>query len=118
MKCETPRPFPSTKAGAPSGLETACTPGSAYVCRRPTELPRRRPPHSGGNRPAASNKAEKPKIPRKDKFETALRELIVSGGGLMTARANCRRTLARTNIDLNTLVIGTEAGLLVNESRK
>jgi transposase len=26
------------KAGAPSGPETACTPGSAYVCRRPTEL--------------------------------------------------------------------------------
>jgi hypothetical protein len=44
--------------------------------------------------------------------------LIVSGGGLMAARANCRRTLARANIDLNTLVIGTEAGLLVNESRK
>ena len=54
----------------------------------------------------------------RNKFETALRALIVSWGELMTARANCRRTFARTNIDLNTLVIGTEAGLLVDESRK
>ena len=58
------------------------------------------------------------KAPERDELETALRELVVSGGGLMAARANCRRTLARTNIDLNTLVIGTEAGSLVNESRK
>jgi hypothetical protein len=63
-------------------------------------------------------KQKNQKSPERNKFETALRQLIVSGGGLMAARANCRRTLARTNVDLNTLVIGTEAGLLVNESRK
>jgi hypothetical protein len=58
------------------------------------------------------------KAPEGDELETALGQLVVSGGGLMAARAYCRRTLAWTNINLNTLVIGGEAGLLVNESRK
>ena len=58
------------------------------------------------------------KSPERNELETPLGELIVSGGGLMAARTNRRRTLARTHGDLNTLVIGTEAGLLVNESRK
>ena len=36
----------------------------------------------------------------------------------MAARTNCPRTLASTHGNLNTLMIGTEAGLLLNESRK
>src|SRR5947209_11186787 len=58
------------------------------------------------------------KAPKGIEFETALGELIVSGGRLMAARTNRRRTFARTHRDLNTLVIGAETGLLVNESRK
>ena len=63
-------------------------------------------------------KQKNQKAPERNELETALGELIVSGGGLMAARANRRRTLARAHGDLNALVIGTEAGLLVNESRK
>jgi hypothetical protein len=40
----------------------------------------------------------------------------LSGGGLMTAGANRRGTLARTHRDLAALVIGAETSPLVNES--
>ena len=58
-------PFPSTKAGAPSGPETACRLWLGCVCHRPRELPRPRP-RSGGNRRAAWSTAGRPKIPRKE----------------------------------------------------
>jgi len=45
-------------------------------------------------------------------------KLIVSGGGLLAARTNCFGAPARAYGDLNAPVIGTEASLLVNESRK
>jgi hypothetical protein len=61
-------------------------------------------------------KQKNQKSPERNEFKTALRQLIISGGGLMAARTNCRRTLSRTNIDLNAPVIRAEAGLLVNES--
>jgi len=56
--------------------------------------------------------------PERDELETPFGELIVTGRRLMAARTNRRRTLARPHGNLNTLVIGTEASLLVNESRK
>jgi hypothetical protein len=56
--------------------------------------------------------------PKRNELETALGELIVSGGRLMAARTNRRRTFARTHGDFDALVIGTETGLLINESRK
>jgi len=40
------------------------------------------------------------------------------GRRLVAARTNRRRTFARSHSNINTLVIGAEAGLLVNESRK
>jgi hypothetical protein len=58
------------------------------------------------------------KSPERNKLETPLGELIVSGGGLMAARTDGLGALARTHGDFNALVIGTEAGLLVNESWK
>jgi hypothetical protein len=63
-------------------------------------------------------KQKNQKSPERNKFETALGELIVSGGGLMATGTNRCRTLARTHRDLNPFVIGAEARLLVNESRK
>jgi hypothetical protein len=58
------------------------------------------------------------KSPERNKLETPFGELIVSARGLMATRTNRRRTLARTHGDLNTFVIGTEAGLMVNKSGK
>ena len=55
------------------------------------------------------------KSPERNELETPLGELIVTGRGLMAARANRRRTLARTHGDLDALLVGTEAGLLVNK---
>jgi len=63
-------------------------------------------------------KQKNQKSPERNKLETPLDELIVSGGGLVAARTNRFGTLARTHGDFNALVIGTEVGLLVNESRK
>jgi hypothetical protein len=56
--------------------------------------------------------------PERNKLETPFGELIVSGRVLMAARTNRFGALARTHGDFNALVIGTEASLLVNESRK
>ena len=58
------------------------------------------------------------KAPKRNELETPFGELIITGGGLMAARTDRPRTCARTHGNLNTLTIGTEAGLLVNESRK
>src|SRR5690349_21106099 len=48
------------------------------------------------------------KAPKRNELETALGELIVSGGRLMAARTNRRRPFARTHRNLNTLMIGAE----------
>jgi hypothetical protein len=56
------------------------------------------------------------KAPERYKFETPLGELIIPGCGLMAARADGRRTLARTHGYLNTRVIGTETGMPINEA--
>src|ERR1039457_5987975 len=58
------------------------------------------------------------KAPKRKERETALGERSGAGGRRMATRTNRRRTVARTHRDLNTLVIGAETGLLVNESRK
>jgi hypothetical protein len=58
------------------------------------------------------------KSPERDELETALGKPIVAGGGLMAAGADSDRTPARPDRDLNGLVVGGEAGVVVNESPK
>jgi len=58
------------------------------------------------------------KTPKRNELETALGKLIVSRGRLVATRTHRCRTFARSHGDLNALVIGTEAGPLVNESGK
>jgi hypothetical protein len=85
----------------------------------PRALPRRRRPHNRAAIDATHRiKQKNQKAPKRNELETALGELIVSGGRLMAARTNRRRTFARTHGDFDALVIGTETGLLINESRK
>src|ERR1035438_341480 len=116
MKYGMLRPFPSTKGGAPSGPGTAYRHWSRYAC----------PGHfldddcltTAAIDATHGIKQKDQKAPSRNELETALGELIVSGGRLMATRTNRRRTFARTHRDLNTLVIGAETGLLVNESRK
>jgi hypothetical protein len=54
--------------------------------------------------------------PQRDELEAPLRELIVAGRGLMTAGADGGGTLARPHGDFNALVVGSESGLVVDES--
>ena len=54
--------------------------------------------------------------PNGDELETPLRELIVAGRGLMAPRADGGGTLARSHEDLYALVVGSESGLVVDES--
>jgi hypothetical protein len=56
------------------------------------------------------------KNPQTDEFDAPLGELIVAGRGLMAARADGGGTLARSHGDLNALVVGSESGLVVDES--
>src|SRR5438270_12991352 len=58
-------------------------------------------------------KQKNQKAPKRNELETALGELIVSGGPLMAARTNRRRTLAGTHRNLNPLVIRAENRPLV-----
>jgi hypothetical protein len=63
-----------------------------------------------------SRKTENPQ--KGYELEAALRKLIASGVGLVTARANRLRALAGSHRDFDALVIRAEAGLLINESGK
>jgi len=54
----------------------------------------------------------------RNELESPFGELIVTAPRLMAARTDRRRTFARTHGNLNSLVIGTEGGLLVNETRE
>jgi hypothetical protein len=59
---------------------------------------------------------EDQEAPERDEFETPLGELIVTGGRLVATGTDRRGTFARADSDFNTSVIGTEAGLLINEA--
>ena len=59
---------------------------------------------------------EDQEAPERDEFETPLGELIVTGGRLVATGTNGGRTFAWANSDFNASVIGTEAGLLINEA--
>ena len=61
---------------------------------------------------------ENQKSPERDELEMALGKLIVAGGGLVTAGADGGRTPPWTHRNLNTLVVGGETGLVVDESPK
>lgn len=56
------------------------------------------------------------KAPERNKLETPCGELIVPGRGLVAMRTNRFGALARAHSNLNALVIGAEAGILINEA--
>src|ERR1700687_2321517 len=59
---------------------------------------------------------EDEKSPERDELETPLGQSIISGRRLVAARTDCRGTLAWPHRDLDALFVGTEAGMLVNET--
>jgi hypothetical protein len=59
---------------------------------------------------------EDQEAPERDEFEPPLGELIVTGGRLVATGTDRRGTFAWADSDFNASVIGTEAGLLINEA--
>src|SRR5215467_6376265 len=59
---------------------------------------------------------EDQKSPQGDELETAFGELVVTRCRQMTARADGRRTTAGTHGDFDALLVGTEAGMLVDKA--
>src|ERR1035438_1955640 len=64
-KCGTPRRFPSRKACAPSGPETACRLWSTGATHRSEEPLQPAPRHNGGTGRGAYSKGKRPKFPRR-----------------------------------------------------
>lgn len=56
------------------------------------------------------------KSPEGDEFVAPFRELIITWRRFLATRTNGHGTLTRTHADLDALVIGTEAGVLVDEA--
>jgi hypothetical protein len=56
------------------------------------------------------------KAPEGNEFETALGELVVSRSRLLAAGTDGPGSFARTDRDFDALVIGAEAGPLINKS--
>jgi hypothetical protein len=61
-------------------------------------------------------KQKNQKSPERNKLETPLGELIVSGGGLMAARTDRGGTLSRPHGNFDTFLVPTEAGVLVDKN--
>jgi len=58
------------------------------------------------------------KTPEGNELKTPFGQSVVTGGVTMTARADCRGSVARAAGDLDAFVIGTEPGMAVDETRK
>ena len=66
------------------------------------------PPHG------VQKEDEKP--PQGDKLKAPLGELVVTGRRQMAARVDCGRTLARSHGHFDTLLAGTEVGVLLDKT--
>jgi hypothetical protein len=54
--------------------------------------------------------------PQGNELKAPLRELVVASRGLMAARADSGRALARSHGDLDTPMVRTEDGTMINKS--
>lgn len=118
MKCEMIPPFPSKTVACPAGQKEHIRPGQRALTVGPRNL-------LDDDRIAAAAidtphgvKQKNQKSPERNEFEPAFGKSIVPGRRLMAAGTNRSRTFAWPHGDLNALVIGTEAGLMINESGK
>ena len=111
-----PRPFLSTKAAAPSGPEQHIGIRQLMLAVAPGNfLDNHRFAAAAIDTPHGVQQEDQ-KPPEGDEVVTPFRELIITRRRLMAAGTNRRRTLARTHGDFDAFVIGTEAGMLVNET--
>ena len=59
---------------------------------------------------------EDEKTPQGNELKASFRKLVVTGRRQMAARADCGRTLARSHGHFDTLLVGTEVGVLVDKT--
>jgi len=59
---------------------------------------------------------ENQKAPQRNELEAALGKMIVTRCRLMALRADRRRALPRSHLHFDALLVGAEAGVLVDES--
>ena len=59
---------------------------------------------------------EDEKPPQGNELKAPFGELVVTGRRQMAARADCGRTLARSHGHFDTLLVGTEVGVLVDKT--
>src|SRR2546430_16868575 len=59
---------------------------------------------------------EDEKPPQGNELKASFGELVVTGRRQMAARADCGRTLARSYDHFDTLLVGTEVGVLVDKT--
>ena len=86
------------------------------VCRRPRELLRQPQRRSGDSLRGAWYTDEE--SPQGNELKAPFGELVVTGRRQMAARADCGRALARSHSYFDALLVGSEAGLLINKSLK
>src|SRR6185436_6873317 len=101
---------------APNGLRGACRLWSVCVCRCPRELLRQPQCRSGDSYAPCGVQKEDEKRPQGNELKAPFGELVVTGRRQMAARADCGRTLARSHDDFDTLLVGTEVGVLVDKT--
>src|SRR6185369_12776904 len=58
------------------------------------------------------------KAPQGNELKAPFGELVVTGRRQMALRADCGRTPARSHGNFDTLLVGTEVGVLVDKPRK
>ena len=104
------------KAGAPNGPEKHVGIGQLMLAVAPGNFL-----HDHSLAAAAIDaphgvQQEDQKSPERNAVVTPFRELIITGRRLVAAGTNRRRTFARSHRDFDAFVIGTEAGVLINET--
>src|SRR6202451_425276 len=103
---------------APAGEEQHVGPGQSALSVAPRNLLDHHPLTAAAIDTSHGVQQKNQKAPERNELESALGEFVISGAGLVALRTNRLRALPGTHRDLDTLVIGTETCLLINESRK
>jgi hypothetical protein len=66
--------------------------------------------------PPPAVQQENQKAPKGDELEAPLGQMIVTRRRLVAPRTDCRRALSRTHVHFDGLLVGTEAGVLIDEA--
>ena len=112
-----PRRFLPGQLARPVGQEQHIGLGQLVLADRPWQFFNPYPAGSAIDPPHAV-KQQHHETPERDEFEAAQAEVIVTGGGLMAARAYRLRATARSHVNLDGAFVRAKPRLLVDEAWK